>query len=445
MVFGFWGPIGSAQAQTLGVALQINATPTCLAPNSGSLTAVASGGTAPYTYWWNVGTGSSNTRTNLGYGTYRVRVTDAAGDTAGAVEVFQPQSGIQIQSVQIQNILCFGGNSGSIKVNATGGTGNFQYRWKTQPIQTGPTATGLFAGTYWVVATSASGCKDSAQFTVTQPTGILGVMATLVSHPLCQNSADGVAYAQVFGGTAPYQVVWSNGVANDTNSALYPGTLVAFVVDANGCTGMSNLIQPVATDFDCDSIPNPIDGTDDYDGDGIPNFQDDDSDNDGILDRIEKTTDPDGDGAGNWIDRDSDGDLLLDSWEGADDWDNDGTPNFLDLDSDGDEWSDRDEGSKDCDENGVPNAWDPIPCGLKVHEIITPNGDGANDFWYIENLLYAPQNRVALYDRWGELVFRTENYANDFDALDLPPGVYYFVVVDVTHSQNHSGYVWISR
>ena len=148
---------------------------------------------------------------------------------------------------------------------------------------------------------------------------------------------------------------------------------------------------------------------------------------------------------GHWFGFVSVGPVITGGWEGTEDLDNDGVANFLDLDSDGDGWLDRLEGSQDCDNNALPNTWDPNPCGLAVRELITPNGDGANDFWVVENLLYAPENRVALYDRWGEIVFRVENYENDFDALDLPAGVYYYIVHDLSHQVNHSGYVWISR
>ena len=436
----FWG-----WAQSLSVSIQLVQEPTCFQPAVGSLQAVAAGGTGPYVYRWNSNPVPGNALVSgLVQGAYRVQVTDAAGDTASALYTLVRISGIQIQVVSSTSVKCYGGNTGALTVLATGGAAPFQYAWATSPPQSGPTAQSLFAGTYKVRATSA-GCVDSAQLTVLQPSGILGIQATLVQHPTCQSSSNGVAYASVFGGTPPYQVVWSNGLAADTNKTLYPGTFVAFVVDANACTGMSNLLSTTATDYDCDGIPNAQDGTDDVDGDGFPNFQDEDSDGDGIPDQVEGTNDPDGDGQGNWIDLDSDGDALSDAWEGTADLDNDGIPNFLDVDSDNDGWPDAQEGRSDCDNNGLPNAWDPVPCELAVSELITPNGDGANDYWWIGNLFYVPNNRVTLFDRWGEVVFRMEKYENDFDALDLPSGVYYYVVQDLDLEKTLSGYVWIAR
>jgi hypothetical protein len=74
-----------------------------------------------------------------------------------------------------------------------------------------------------------------------------------------------------------------------------------------------------------------------------------DTDGDGIPDDLEGDGDPDGDGTPNYLDDDSDGDGLDDSYEGTADPDFDGTPNFLDLDSDNDGVSDQEEVSAGTD------------------------------------------------------------------------------------------------
>jgi len=68
-----------------------------------------------------------------------------------------------------------------------------------------------------------------------------------------------------------------------------------------------------------------------------------DSDGDGILDTVEGMDDPDEDGIPNYLDLDSDGDDILDADEGTDDPDGDMIPNYLDTDSDNDGASDFDE------------------------------------------------------------------------------------------------------
>ncbi|MFM1898926.1 MAG: hypothetical protein RL577_1166 [Bacteroidota bacterium] len=108
-------------------------------------------------------------------------------------------------------------------------------------------------------------------------------------------------------------------------------------------------------DSDADRIPDAIEGTEDFDGDGIANNMDTDADGDGILDRLEGYADADKDGKPNFLDLDSDGDSIPDSLEGSGDVDGDGKPNFLDSDSDGDGIPDRDEAPGRYDsEPGTP-------------------------------------------------------------------------------------------
>ncbi|UZR92593.1 gliding motility-associated C-terminal domain-containing protein [Chondrinema litorale] len=73
-----------------------------------------------------------------------------------------------------------------------------------------------------------------------------------------------------------------------------------------------------------------------------------------------------------------------------------------------------------------------------VPNIITPNGDGYNDYLLIENLEYYPENRLQVLDKWGKEIFVVENYQNDWAGTDsngmaLPAGNYMcvFTVVDV--------------
>lgn len=108
----------------------------------------------------------------------------------------------------------------------------------------------------------------------------------------------------------------------------------------------------------------PGDPARDSDGDGIPDFRDDDSDGNGIPDMIEGSVDTDGDTEGDYRDTDNDGDRLSDVDElGGDpsspvDSDGDGTPDFMDTDSDDDTIGDIHEGAFDADMDGVPNRLD---------------------------------------------------------------------------------------
>lgn len=70
--------------------------------------------------------------------------------------------------------------------------------------------------------------------------------------------------------------------------------------------------------------------------------------------------------------------------------------------------------------------------GLVVaNNILTPNGDGKNDLWVVQHLstMY-PKNEVIVYDKTGKVVYRQNNYQNDWDGTyngtPLNTGTYYY-------------------
>ena len=56
--------------------------------------------------------------------------------------------------------------------------------------------------------------------------------------------------------------------------------------------------------------------------------------------------------------------------------------------------------------------------------VITPNGDGKNDFFYIDNTIQ--NSALTIYDRWGMEVFQKHPYDNSWNAANLSDGVYYY-------------------
>ncbi|HEY4176363.1 MAG TPA: hypothetical protein VGM90_06010 [Kofleriaceae bacterium] len=125
-------------------------------------------------------------------------------------------------------------------------------------------------------------------------------------------------------------------------------------------------------DSDNDSIPDYREAGDlaldtapvDNDQDGVADFRDTDSDNNGRSDQLDGMDDIDDDGVAAFADTDDDGDALPDVLEiGVNplvptDTDGDGTPDFADTDSDNDTILDLYEGADDYDGDGLPNYRD---------------------------------------------------------------------------------------
>ncbi|NQY08889.1 MAG: gliding motility-associated C-terminal domain-containing protein [Flavobacteriales bacterium] len=81
---------------------------------------------------------------------------------------------------------------------------------------------------------------------------------------------------------------------------------------------------------------------------------------------------------------------------------------------------------------------------LIVPDIFTPNGDGVNDLFEIGNLKYWPGTYVTIYNRWGETVYKQENYQSTWSAKRVSDGIYFYVFY-LNNRTKVSGYVTIMR
>lgn len=69
-----------------------------------------------------------------------------------------------------------------------------------------------------------------------------------------------------------------------------------------------------------------------------------------------------------------------------------------------------------------------VGCEITIPNVISANGDGINDIWYIINLEYHPNTHVAVYNRWGQIVYESANYLNNWDGGDVSDGTYFYIV-----------------
>ncbi|MEZ4961741.1 MAG: PKD domain-containing protein [Saprospiraceae bacterium] len=86
-----------------------------------------------------------------------------------------------------------------------------------------------------------------------------------------------------------------------------------------------------------------------------------------------------------------------------------------------------------------------------VPNIITPNGDGTNDAFFVNCLEdQFPNNSIKIFNRWGDLVYQSEPYKNDWKGTykgdPLPPGTYFYILqLDVKVNELLQGYFTITR
>ena len=110
------------------------------------------------------------------------------------------------------NILCNGGNDGSIDITVTGGTGNYTYLWNNG--DTTEDLNNIPIGIYSVVVTDENECSIEIEVEITEPE-VLSI--SFVTNPGEYSDCNsGQVVAVVEGGTGPYSYEWDNG-STDSN------------------------------------------------------------------------------------------------------------------------------------------------------------------------------------------------------------------------------------
>ncbi|MCD6367152.1 MAG: choice-of-anchor L domain-containing protein, partial [Bacteroidales bacterium] len=203
---------------------------------------------ASATYLWTFPSGnpaSDNTQGPVSVqwsmaGTYNMtlHVDDmgCTGDTSMTVTVL-PQPTVSLSET---DVLCNGGNDGSI--TATPGTGiqPFTYLWNDPTAQTTATASNLTAGTYTVSFADVFGCQNTESTIVSEPTPMAISVQTM--DILCFGAADGQVSTTAQGGIPPYSYLWNSGQTTANITGLSSGNYTVTITDSNGCIVIGSAI-----------------------------------------------------------------------------------------------------------------------------------------------------------------------------------------------------------
>lgn len=309
--------------------------PGCNGLSNGVIDFSLSGGVIPYTFNWNTGAVSEDL-TNIPIGTYNLIYNDLNGCT-DSISVTLNEPLVLSNNIAQQNILCYGGNNGSIDINIIGGTLPYIYSWSNgsnlEDIDS------LTQGIYFVTITDAQGCSRIDTITISQPDSLNLILSSTIynnGHNInFYQGSDGSIDATVTGGVIPYTYIWTNGQTDEDIDNLQAGIYTLVVTDQNGC----------------------------------------------VISASTTLTEP------------------------------------FDL---------------------------AMPTG------ITPNDDGKNDFFLIKGIEAYSDNLLTIYNRWGNIVYKKENYLNEWRGTntggqELPEGTYFAVLEINGREIVLNGYVEIRR
>jgi hypothetical protein len=227
------------------VAVNPSANPILCHDGQTTISANASGGTVPYTYFWN--TGSVNSSITATAGTYSVTAYDQFGCSASA-NTFISNSTPLALAMSSTNTSTDIDCDGQASVSVTGGNSPYSYLWST--TETNPATTNnLCYGIYTVTVTDDNGCSITGSVVVNKPSCSSFNATASSTHVSCFAGTDGTANVSATGGTAPYSYSWNTAPVQTTASitGLSSGNYTVIVTDNLGCTDVAStsVLQPL--------------------------------------------------------------------------------------------------------------------------------------------------------------------------------------------------------
>ena len=132
------------------------------------------------------------------------------------------------------DVLCFGGSTGTATFVVTDGVPPYSYLWNNG--DTNSTATNLSAGMYYCTVYDANNCTYVDSILVSQPSSALAVNINVLNDIQCFGDSVGAAeIINISGGVSPYILQWENGITSNLASNLIGGYNIFNITDDNGC------------------------------------------------------------------------------------------------------------------------------------------------------------------------------------------------------------------
>lgn len=209
--------------------------PSCTGFSDGSIEVLIDNGRGPYTYDWQDGAGfvDDNSLRNIAAGVYSVEVLDANLCRGNFTFNMVDHPPLELQ-FDIVDVSCNGLSDGSAAAVMSGGVGNYRYRWSGGSTRIG--IENLPAGNYPITVLDGNGCVIEGTAVVPEPPPV-EIAVGDVLNVICHGDATGVVTLAGAGGVTPYSFS-SNGGPFQTGASftgLRAGNYTFTIRDAEGC------------------------------------------------------------------------------------------------------------------------------------------------------------------------------------------------------------------
>ena len=377
----------------------------CFQKCDGAIGILVTGGVTPYTFSLDGITYSPvDSVISLCQGYDTIRVQDANGCIQTVIDSISQPPLLTLALTDTIDPACFGGTDGHIAVIAGGGTQPYNYTIDGGAPQSVDSFTTVSTGEHTVEVTDSNGCYTSFVLTLGQPTQVL-TTATIINDT-CYGYADGSIALTTTGGFGPYTYSWPQLSGNSSNSAssLGAGSYTTVITDAHGCIEtvsdtVNQPAQPILNILPPDTILS-------Y-GDTI---------------QLISVFGPSSLGAPLsylWTDTNSTLSCLTCP-----------NPMMHSTDSINTYWLQIYYNNNFCADSVYRTIRVEQLDSFGMGDAFSPNGDGLNDTYYVPvtNLSGVRSFRMDIYDRWGQLVYTsndvTQGWDGKYKGTPQPEGVY---------------------
>jgi gliding motility-associated-like protein len=176
----------------------------CFGGNSGRIFFQGTGGAPPYQYFVNGVPSNTNDLLNLTAGSYSITIVDQNGCQFNILETITEPPFYQLNITSIGEVDCFGNCTGTVQLNAIGGTPGYVYSIDGFTANNTGLFNNLCGGNFTATVTDSLGCVYSATSSVLEPAAPLDGLL-LVNDPVtCFGGSDGEFYIQAIGGSPSY-------------------------------------------------------------------------------------------------------------------------------------------------------------------------------------------------------------------------------------------------
>jgi gliding motility-associated-like protein len=390
----------------------------CPSESTGGVQLQVAGGDAPFKYSWLNARGDTVARVkdlgNVPAGVYRSIVKEKSGNTLERQFTVGTTSNLSATVDVLSNfngfaVSCPNGRDASAKIVAiNGGGSNYTYEWLRNDtlIASNQTIQNARGGKYKIRVTDGLGCAIEKEVLLSMPPGL--ILDAFISNPSCQGSRDAEIVANVGGGIqgSIYTYRWSNQSTNPRISFLSQGSYSVTVTDRNKCTtaGTFSVKDPAPIQVTMETI----NATENCNGRARALVKGGTKPYTFRWNAPVKTADS----------------IAINLCPG----------DYVVAVTDA-------KGCKAAPEITMSQVLDRrYPC-LDMRAVISPDGDGLNEAFLINCIEEFSENVVKIYNRWGQQVYVSKNYNNDWKGISssgetLPDGAYYYVL---EYKDNTSG------